>query len=136
MDNLVIIAVCLVAAAQALTMLLTLRRERDIKELRGLFEEQRLHIIELRAWLAGRNAAQLPRLRFDREPAGELTANNIKAPEPATAPKDVPETMQVRGTGDEAARPGQADSVGKSLTGQQQWPIEDLQRYVARLKEG
>jgi len=136
MDNLVIIAVFLVAAAQALTMLLTLRRERDIKELRGLFDEQRLHMVELRAWLAGRNAAQLSRIRSDREPISEPIANNIKALEPPIAPKDAAETIQARAAGGEAAQPGQADSADSLPAGQQQWPVEDLQRYVARLKEG
>ena len=136
MDNLIIVAVFLVAAAQALTILLTLRRERDIKELRGLFDEQRLHMVELKAWLAGRNAAQLGRIKPDREPLSEPIANNIKALEPLVAPKDVPETIQVRAPGVEAAQPSQAVSVGSPAAGQQQWPIEELQRYVARLKEG
>jgi len=136
MDNLIIVAVFLVAAAQALTILLTLRRERDIKELRGLFDEQRLHMIELKAWLAGRNAAQLGRIKPDREPVSETIANNIKALEPPVAPRDVPETIQVGAAGGEAAQPSQAVTVGSPAAGQQQWPIEDLQRYVARLKEG
>jgi hypothetical protein len=136
MDNPVIIAVLLVAAAQALTILLTVRRERDIKELRELFHAQRLHIVELRAWIVGRNTALPGRIKSDREPISEPIANNIKAPEPAIAPKDVPETIQLRTTGDEAAQSGQADSGGSHPAGQEQWPIEDLQRFVARLKEG
>jgi hypothetical protein len=85
-----------IAVAQALTILLTIGRERDIKELRELVnelrehvDEQRLRIVELRAWLAGRNAAQPSR---------------IKAPEPAITPKDLPETIQPRTTEDEAAQ--------------------------------
>jgi len=99
MNNLQItVTVIAIAVAQALTILLTLGRERDIKELRELVnelrevvDEQRLRIIELRAWLAGRNAAQ-PSL--------------TKAPEPALAlaPKDLPETIQPRTTEDEAAQ--------------------------------
>jgi hypothetical protein len=106
LENLVIIVVFLIAVAQALTILLTLRRERDIKQLGELVDAQRLHIVELRAWLAGRNAAQ-PH-RTEREPASEPKsgpiAGNPKAPGPATTPKDLPETLQARTTGDEAAQ--------------------------------
>jgi hypothetical protein len=83
------ISVIGLAVAQALTILLTIRRERDIKELRELVDEQRLHILELRARLAGRNAARPSR-----------------APEPAKMPRDLlePKTIQPRTTEDEAAR--------------------------------
>ena len=97
MNNLQItVTVIAIAVAQALTILLTLGRERDIMELRELVnelravvDEQRLRIVELRAWLAGRNAAQ-PSLS--------------KAPEPAITPKDLPETIPPRTTEDEAAQ--------------------------------
>jgi hypothetical protein len=106
LDNLVIIVVFLIAVAQALTILLTLRRERDIKELGELVDAQRLHIVELKAWLAGRNAAQ-PH-RTEREPIGEPIsepiANNPKASGAATTPKDSAETLQSRTTEDEAAQ--------------------------------
>ena len=98
------IAVIGIAVAQALTILLTFRRERDIKELRELVDEQRLHIVELRAWLAGRNAAQPRRTKSEREPIGEPIANNTKASEPAIAPKDLPETIQPRTTEEETAQ--------------------------------
>ena len=78
MSNLQItVTVIAIAVAQALTILLTLGRERDIKELRELVnelrqvvDEQRLRIVELRAWLAGRNAAQ-PSLSKAPEPAAQ-----------------------------------------------------------------
>jgi hypothetical protein len=104
MDTLVIIAVFLVAVAQVLTILLTFRRERDIKELRQLVDEQRLHIVELRAWLAGRNAAQPRRAKSEHEPISEPTASNMKASEPAITPKDLPVTIQPRTPEDEAAQ--------------------------------
>ena len=101
MDTLVTIAVFLVAVAQVLTILLTFRRERDIKELRQLVDEQRLHIVELRAWLAGRNAAQRRRAKSEHEPISEPIANNIKASEPAITPTV---TIQPRTPEDEAAQ--------------------------------
>src|SRR5271168_4882998 len=52
------VAVLGMAIAQVLMIVLTIRRERDVNELRELVEEQRLRLSELRAWLAGRNASQ------------------------------------------------------------------------------
>ena len=103
MDNLVIIAVFLIAVAQALTILLTIRRERDIKELAGLVDKQRLHIVELTAWLAGRNAAQPRRPKSEREPVSDPTAGSAKATEPATA-KDLSATAPTRPPEVEAAQ--------------------------------
>jgi hypothetical protein len=103
MNNLVI-AVIAIAVAQALTILLTIGREREIKQLRKLVNEQRLHIVELRAWLTGRNAAQPRQIKSEREPIREPTANNMKAPEPAIRPKDLPETIQPRTTEEDTAR--------------------------------
>jgi hypothetical protein len=96
--NSLTIAVIAIAIAQALTMLLTIGREREIKKLREQLNQQRLHIVDLRAWLAGWNAAQ--RIKTEREPIREPIANNMKAPEPAITPKDLPETTNA----DEAAR--------------------------------
>ena len=117
MNNLAI-SVIAIAVAQLLTIFLTIGRERDIKELRkrvdelhGLLNEQRLQIVELKAWLAGRNAAQLSRLKSKHGPISEPIANNIQASKPATAPKDLAETIPPRATEDEAARLGQADLV-------------------------
>jgi hypothetical protein len=144
MNNLEItIGVIAIAVAQVLTILLTIGRERDVKELRELVKElrelvdqQRLRIVELRAWLAGRNAAQPTRIKSESEPIREPIANSIKALEPAITPKDLPETIQPRTTEVEAAQFGQADSGVSGRSGQAQWPIEDLHRFVARLKEG
>ena len=55
LDTVAIIVVFLIAIAQALTILLTIRQEKDIKELGRLVDEQRLQIVELKAWLARRN---------------------------------------------------------------------------------
>jgi hypothetical protein len=101
LDNLVIIAVFLIGVAQALTILLTIRRERDIKELAGLVDKQRLHIVELTAWLAGRNAAQPRRPKSEREPVSDPTAGNPKALEPAT---ELPATAPTRTAEVEAAQ--------------------------------
>ena len=135
MNNLELtVTIIAIAVAQVLTILLTIGRERDIKELRERVDEQRLHLVELRAWLAGRNAAQLSLMKSEREPVREPIADIIKASEPAIAPKDLPEPIQPRATEDEAAQSGQAGVSRPS--GQAQWPIEDLQRHVARLKAG
>jgi hypothetical protein len=85
------IAVIAIAVAQALTILLSIGREREIKKLRELVNEQRLHIVKQSAWLAGRNAAQLPRIKSEHEPIREPIA---KAPEPAITPKDLPDTFK------------------------------------------
>ena len=135
MNNLELtVTIIAIAVAQVLTILLTSGRVRDIKELRERVDEQWLHLVELRAWLAGRNAAQLSLMKSEREPVREPIADIIKASEPAIAPKDLPEPIQPRATEDEAAQSGQAGVSRPS--GQAQWPIEDLQRHVARLKAG
>lgn len=94
MNNLAItVSIIAIAIAQALTIVLTIGRERDIRELRKLVnelrervDEQRLRIIELRAWLAGRNAAQPGQTGSEREPIA-------KAPEPAITPNASPDTL-------------------------------------------
>lgn len=62
------------AIAQALTILLTIRRERDVGELRELIEEQRLRLVELRAWIAGRNASQTRQIASGHEKRAEAIA--------------------------------------------------------------
>ena len=112
MNNLEItIGVIAIAVAQVLTILLTIGRERDVKELRELVKElrelvdqQRLRIVELRAWLAGRTAVPLSRIKYEREPISDPIANNIRASGPAIARKDLPETIQPRTTEDELER--------------------------------
>jgi hypothetical protein len=145
MNNLQItICVVAIAVAQLLTILLTtIGRERDIRKLRKLVSElreivgeQRLRTVELGAWLAGRNAAQPIEIKSESEPIPKLIANNSEAPEPAITPEDLPETTQASTTEDKPAQSGQADSGVSSPSGQMQWPIEDLRRHVARLKQG
>jgi hypothetical protein len=92
MSNLAI-AVIAIAVAQVLTILHAIGREREIKKLRELVNEQRLHIVKLSAWLVGRNAAQPPRIKSEREQIREPIPNNMKAPEPAITPKDLPDTI-------------------------------------------
>ena len=50
MNNLTI-AVIAIAVAQALTILLTIGRDREIKKLRELVTQQRLCISEIKGWL-------------------------------------------------------------------------------------
>ena len=93
MDNLVIIVVFLIAIAQVLMILLTIRREEEIKELDRLVEEQRLQVVELKAWLGRRNAAQPCLTKSEREPTSEPLGNNAKESEPATTPRGLAEPL-------------------------------------------
>jgi hypothetical protein len=100
MDNLTI-AVIAIAVAQALTILLIIGREREIKRLRGLVEEQRILIVEIRAWLTGRmQSAQPRRINPDRE----QIADNVRVPEPAMTPKNLPDTIRPTTIEDELKR--------------------------------
>jgi hypothetical protein len=84
LTNVLEVAVFGLAVAQALTILLTIGRERDVRELRALIEEQRLRLIELRAWIAGRDAS---RKQLASEP--ETSAEPItRAKAGMPAPKD------------------------------------------------
>lgn len=92
LDNPVIIVVSLIAIAQALTIVLTIRRERDVKELRRLVDEQRLQIAELKASLARRNADRPRPPKTQREPTSLRAAlKSAVPPEPAITPKDFPD---------------------------------------------
>ena len=104
------------AVAQALTILLTIRRERDIDDLRELVDQQRLRLVELTAWLAGRNSVQLRQITSERESMAS------KVPEPEVKPNDLSEALQQRVPEDEAAR------AEKALS----WQRE----IAARLQEG
>jgi len=55
-------------------IILTIRRERDVSDLRELVEEQRLRLAEIRAWLAGLNASQ-KRIGAERQPSHKATAS-------------------------------------------------------------
>jgi hypothetical protein len=75
------IAVVALAFAQALTILLTIGREREIKQLRELITEQRILIAQMRAWMSGRmQSAQPRRIKADREPMRESKAPPVKSP--------------------------------------------------------
>ena len=85
------------AVAQVLTILLTISRDREIKQLRELITEQRIHIAELRAWISGRMQSAQPRRikKSDREPTPEPTVQPPKRlPTDAQQPPTEPETEE------------------------------------------
>jgi hypothetical protein len=104
--NLFFMVVFFIALAQALTILLTIRRERDVKELRELVDAQRLHNVELKALLVGRSTAW-PRLKKSkRETRGEAPirdpiANNNKSSEKTILPVAISPSLTAE---NEAAR--------------------------------
>jgi hypothetical protein len=82
--NSLVIAVIAIAVAQALTILLIIGREREIKKLRELVTQQRIFISEIKGWLMRERVkpAQPRRIKPDREPmADEIKAPEIKVPE-------------------------------------------------------
>jgi hypothetical protein len=89
MNNLTI-AVIAVAVAQALTILLIIGREKEIKKLRELVIQHRMFISEIKGWLVRERIepARPRRMRPDRKPTRE--APEIKVPE-IKAPEIVPE---------------------------------------------
>ena len=107
------IAVFGLAIAQALTIVLTIRREKDVKDLRELVEDQRLRLVELRAWLAGRNALQTRRIASGRETSPEPTAT-AKAP---ASGMPMQEDDQPRVTEDAAARAAKALEWEREVAG-------------------
>jgi hypothetical protein len=88
LDTVAIIVVFLIAIAQVLTILFTIRRERDIMELGRLVDGQRLQIVELKAWLARRNTGQPRFAKSEREP----TSLRAALSQPAIMPKGLPNT--------------------------------------------
>ena len=83
MNNLTI-AVIAIAVAQALTILLTIGRDREIKKLRDLVTQQRLCISEIKGWLLRERIelAQPRRIKPDRRPiADEIRVSENKTPE-------------------------------------------------------
>lgn len=91
------VAVFGLAIAQALTIVLTIRRERDVDDLRELVEEQRLRLAELRGWLAGRNASQTRRIASERkpqpEPAADVSESTSEMSQQRTAQPRSPEDI-------------------------------------------
>jgi hypothetical protein len=87
------IAVILIAIAQALIVLLTWRREGDIKRLHERIDRQQLLLSEIKGWLKRDVIAEPRQDKPEREPMPGPTASNVKAPEPARTPKDLPDTV-------------------------------------------
>jgi len=121
MSNLAI-AVIALAVAQALTILLTLGREREIRKLRERVTEQRILIGEIRGWLMRERIelTQARPIKPDHEPkvddkrVPEPPIMSVpepaiaSVPEPATTPKDLPDTVQQSTTEDELKRAAKA----------------------------
>jgi hypothetical protein len=122
--DILVIAVITIAVAQALTILLTIGREREIKRLRGLVAEQRILIVEIRAWLTGRmQSAQPGQIKPGREPMADMRAPEPatrRVPEPAITPKDLP----IRTTEEETARVMKAINWLKELPSAQPRPLK------------
>jgi hypothetical protein len=97
LTNVLMVAVFGLAIAQVLTILLTNRRERDVRDLRELIEQQRLQLIELGAWIAGRAASQTRQIAS----RGEARAEQIAY---AKTGKPTQEDDQPRGAEDAALR--------------------------------
>ena len=121
------IAVMVLAVAQVLTIFLTIGRDREIKQLRELIIEQRIHIAELRAWINGRMQSTQPRRikKPDPEPAPEPTA---QAP-----PKQPPTSMQ-RITNEPEAE----EDASKRMTKVIRWFKEDVDkaREIVAARQG
>ena len=83
MSNLVI-AFIAIAVTQALQLVFTIVREREIKRLRKLVAEQSMFI---NGWLTAERVYSGQRIA-NRGPIAE----NTRVPEPAIAPKDLPKT--------------------------------------------
>jgi hypothetical protein len=92
------IAVMAIAVAQALTILLTIGREREIKKMRELITEQRIYIAEMRAWINGRMQSAQSRIKPDRGPVREPKAEDKKAQSPELKPKELTDSIQPRTT--------------------------------------
>ena len=122
------IAIMVLAVAQVLTLVLTLGRDREIKQLRELIIEQRIHIAELRAWINGRmQGAQSRRIRKpEREATPEPTVQvRPKEPRPGNSqqPTNAPETE---------------DDASKRMTKVIRWFKEDVDkaREIVAARQG
>jgi len=98
------VAVVLIAIAQALIVLLTWGRDREIKRLHDRIDQQQLLVSEITGWLKRDVLAKTLLDKPDREPIHEPTANDPKAPEPATIPKDLADTIRPSTPEDELQR--------------------------------
>jgi hypothetical protein len=132
MNNLTI-AVIVIAVAQALTILLAIALEREIKRLRELVtEHRRIQIAEIKARLGKRiQSAQPRRIKPDRGPIREPIADDMRVPEPAITivpapaitPKDLPDTI----------RPSTAEDELKRATKAINWLKEDVDKARANV---
>jgi len=118
------IAVILIAIVQALTVLLSWGRDRDIKRLHERIDQQQLLISEIQGWLKRDVIEKSRQDRPDREPIP--AANDIKAPEPAVTPQDVPD----------AVPPGTAEDELKRSAKANDWSREIVASLRAGLKGG
>jgi hypothetical protein len=111
------IAVIVLAVAQVLTILLTIGRDREIKQLRELMTEQRIHIAELRAWISGRMQSGQPRRvkKPDREP--------ISGPTVPGPPKDLRANTQ-----QPTNEPETEEDASKRMTKVIRWFKEDADK--------
>jgi hypothetical protein len=111
------IAVIVLAVAQVLTILLTIGRDREIKQLRELITEQRIHIAELKAWISGRmQSGQSRRIKKpDREP--------IPGPTVPGPPKELRANTQ-----QPAKEPETEEDASKRMTKVIRWFKEDADK--------
>lgn len=121
------IAVIVLAVAQVLTILLIIVRDREIKQVRELITEERIHIAELRAWISGRMQSGQPRRikKPDREPTPEPM---LKEP-----PKRPPGNTQQA-----TAEPETEEDASKRMTKVIRWFKEDVDkaREVVAARQG
>jgi hypothetical protein len=104
-DNLFFMLFFFIALAQALTILLTIRRERDVKELREFVDAQRLHNVEVKAWLVGQSTARRRLKESKRETRGEAPTRDALANNKASEQTMSPVATSPSGTAEnEAAR--------------------------------
>ena len=105
--NSLVIAVIAIAVAQALMILLTIGREREIRKLRELVTQQRILISEINGWLMRERIelAQPRRIEPDREPIREPVADEIKAPKIKASEIKVPEPTSKDTTEDRLIKP-------------------------------
>jgi hypothetical protein len=130
--NSLVIAVILIAVAQALTILHAIGREREIKKLRELVTQHRILIGEMRGWLMRERIerTQSRLIKPDREP----TADDMRVPEPAIRTKDLPDTIRPSTTEDELKRATRAinwlkedaDKAREIVAAQQVTPPEKI----------
>lgn len=111
------IAVIVLAVAQVLTILLIIVRDREIKQVRELITEERIHIAELRAWISGRMQSGQPRRtkKPDREPIPEPM---VKGP-----PKEAPGNTQQA-----TPEPETEEDASKRMTKVIRWFKEDVDK--------